>query len=89
LIVMRRPREQDLFEDRSPYRYHAIASNRPSRISSSRMWGGIQSLVGYSNSTNWVLSDDISYSLQYQPAGEGRVIRGQGGRSISKHFYYG
>ena len=28
LIVMRRPREQDLFEDKSPYRYHAIASNR-------------------------------------------------------------
>jgi hypothetical protein len=22
-IVMRRPREQDLFEDKSPYRYHA------------------------------------------------------------------
>jgi hypothetical protein len=22
LIVMRRPREQDLFEDKSPYRYH-------------------------------------------------------------------
>ena len=29
LIVLRRPREQDLFEDKSLYRYHAIASNRP------------------------------------------------------------
>jgi hypothetical protein len=28
LIVMRRPQEQDLFEDKAPYRYHAIASNR-------------------------------------------------------------
>src|SRR6516225_7771447 len=28
LIVLRRPREQDLFEDKSLYRYHAIASNR-------------------------------------------------------------
>ena len=28
LIVLRRPREQDLFEDNGPYRYHAIASNR-------------------------------------------------------------
>jgi hypothetical protein len=31
LIVMRRPQEQDLFDpDKAPYRYHAIASNRPS-----------------------------------------------------------
>jgi hypothetical protein len=28
LIVLRRPREQDLFDDNRPYRYHAIASNR-------------------------------------------------------------
>jgi Transposase DDE domain group 1 len=28
LVVMRRPLEQDLFEEKSPYRYHAIASNR-------------------------------------------------------------
>ncbi|MBU6298189.1 MAG: IS1380 family transposase [Alphaproteobacteria bacterium] len=28
LIVLRRPVEQDLFEDKGPYRYHAIASNR-------------------------------------------------------------
>jgi hypothetical protein len=28
LLVMRRAREQDLFEDHAPYRYHAIASNR-------------------------------------------------------------
>lgn len=28
LIVMRRPRDQDLFEEKSPWRYHAIASNR-------------------------------------------------------------
>jgi hypothetical protein len=30
LIVMRRPQEQDLFEpNKAPYRYHAVASNRP------------------------------------------------------------
>ena len=29
LIVLQRPREQNLFEDKSLYRYHAIASNRP------------------------------------------------------------
>ena len=28
LIVVRHPRDLDLFEDKSPYRYHAIASNR-------------------------------------------------------------
>ncbi len=28
LVAMRRPREQDLFEEQSPSRYHAIASNR-------------------------------------------------------------
>ncbi|WP_036255417.1 transposase [Methylocapsa acidiphila] len=28
LIVVRRAREQDWFEDHAPYRYHAIASNR-------------------------------------------------------------
>jgi hypothetical protein len=28
LIVVRRPRDQDLFEEQSPWRYHAVASNR-------------------------------------------------------------
>ena len=28
LIVVRHPRDLDLLEDKSPYRYHAIASNR-------------------------------------------------------------
>ena len=37
LIVMRRPREQDLFEDKSPYRYHAIASNRANEDAAATM----------------------------------------------------
>ena len=28
LLVMRRPRDQDLFEEKSPWRYHVVASNR-------------------------------------------------------------
>jgi hypothetical protein len=28
LIVMRRPRDQDLFEEQSPWRHPAIAGNR-------------------------------------------------------------
>jgi CRP-like cAMP-binding protein len=37
LIVMRRPREQDLFEEKSPYRYHAIASNRANEDAAATM----------------------------------------------------
>lgn len=37
LIVMRRPREQDLFEDKSPWRTHAIASNRANEDAAATM----------------------------------------------------
>ena len=37
LIVMRRPRDQDLFEEQSPWRYHAIASNRENEDAAATM----------------------------------------------------
>ena len=37
LIVMRRPQEQDLFENTAPYRYHAIASNRANEDAAATM----------------------------------------------------
>jgi hypothetical protein len=37
LIVIRRPREQDLFEEKSPWRYHAVASNRDNEDAAATM----------------------------------------------------
>lgn len=37
LIVMRRPRDLDLFEEKSPWRYHAIASNRDNEDAATTM----------------------------------------------------
>src|SRR5450830_338035 len=49
LVVMRRAREQDVFGDHAPYRYHAIASNRSDEDAQATMeWysrrGGIHAL---------------------------------------------
>ena len=37
LIVVRRPRDQDLFEEQSPWRYHAVASNRDNEDAAATM----------------------------------------------------
>ena len=37
LIVVRRPRDQDLFEEQSPWRYHAVASNRDNEDATATM----------------------------------------------------
>ena len=46
LVVMRRPREQDLFEEQSPWRYHAIASNRENEDAATTMewWALLKTL---------------------------------------------
>jgi hypothetical protein len=37
LIIVRRPRDQDLFEEQSPWRYHAVASNRDNEDAAATM----------------------------------------------------
>ena len=64
LIVMRRPREQDLFEDKSPYRYHAIAGNRANEHAAAAMErhsrrGGA--------SENRIQDLKIGFGMEYMP----------------------
>jgi hypothetical protein len=66
LIVMRRPREQDLFEDRSPYRYHAIASNRPNEDAAATMeWYSQRGDA----SENRIKDLKIGFGMEYMPCG--------------------
>jgi len=66
LIVMRHPREQDLFEDKSPYRYHAIASNRPNEDAAATMeWYCKRGDA----SENRIKDLKIGFGMEYMPCG--------------------
>jgi hypothetical protein len=66
LIVMRRPLEPDLFGDKSPYRYHAIASNRVDEDAAATM-------AWYSKrgdaSENRIKDLKIDFGMEYMPCG--------------------
>ena len=66
LTVMRHPREQDLFEDKSPYRYHAIASNRPNEDAAATMeWYCKRG----DTSENRIKDLKIGFGMEYMPCG--------------------
>lgn len=71
LIVMRRPREQDLFEEKSPlgwqkWRYHAIASNRCNEDAAATMeWYGKRGDC----SENRIKDLKIGFAMERMPCG--------------------
>jgi hypothetical protein len=66
LIVMRRLLEPDLFEDKSPYRYHAIASNRENEDAAATMeWYSRRG----DNSENRIKDLKIGFGMEYMPCG--------------------
>jgi Transposase DDE domain group 1 len=66
LIVSRRPREQDLFEDNGPYRYHAIASNRADEDAATTMqWYCKRGDA----SENRIKDLKIGFGMEYMPCG--------------------
>jgi hypothetical protein len=66
LIVMRRAQQQDLFEDRSPYRYHTIASNRPNEDAAATMeWHSQRGDA----SENRIKDLKIGFGMEYMPCG--------------------
>jgi hypothetical protein len=66
LIVMRRPRDQDLFEERSPWRYHAIASNRENEDAATTMeWYSKRG----DHSENRIKELKIGFGMDYMPCG--------------------
>jgi hypothetical protein len=66
LIVMRRPRDQDLFEEKSPWRYHAIASNRENE-------DAVITMEWYSKrgdaSENRIKDLKLGFGMDYMPCG--------------------
>ena len=66
LIVLRRPREQDLFEDKSPYHYHAIASSRANEDAAATMEWYSQRGDG---SENRIKDLKIGFGMEYMPCG--------------------
>lgn len=66
LVVMRRPREQDLFEEQSPFRYHAIASNRADEDAATTMeWYSKRG----DHSENRIKDLKIGFGMDYMPCG--------------------
>ena len=66
LIVMRRPRDQDLFEEQSPWRYHAIASNRDNEDAAATMeWYCKRGDA----SENRIKELKIGFGMEYMPCG--------------------
>jgi hypothetical protein len=66
LIVMRRPCDQDLFEEKSPYRYHAIASNRENEDAQATMeWYCKRGDA----SENRIKDLKIGFGMEYMPCG--------------------
>jgi hypothetical protein len=66
LIVMRCPQDQDLFEDKSPYRYHAIASNCPDEDAAATMeWYSQRSDA----SENRIKDLKVGFGMKYMPCG--------------------
>jgi hypothetical protein len=66
LIVIRRPRDQDLFEEKSPWRYHAVASNRDNE-------GAAATMEWYSKrgdaSENRIKDLKIGFGMDSMPCG--------------------
>jgi hypothetical protein len=66
LIVMRRPRDQDLFEEKSPWRYHAVASNRENEDAPATMeWYSKRGDA----SENRIKDLKIGFGMDYMPCG--------------------
>ena len=66
LIVMRRAQEQDLFESGSPWRYHAIASNRTNEDAATTMeWYSQRGDA----SENRIKDLKIGFGMDYMPCG--------------------
>ena len=66
LIVLRRPREPDLFEDKSLHRYHAIASNRPNEDAAFTMeWYSQRGDA----SENRIKDLKVGFGMEYMPCG--------------------
>lgn len=66
LIVMRRAREQDLFEESSPWRYHAIASNRDNEDAAVTMqWYSKRG----DNSENRIKELKLGFGMDSMPCG--------------------
>ena len=66
LIVVRHPRDLDLFEDKSPYRYHAIASNRVDEDAAATMeWYSKRGDTG----ENRIKDLKIGFGMEYVPCG--------------------
>jgi hypothetical protein len=66
LIVMRRPRDQDLFEEKSPWRYHAVASNRENEDAAATMeWYSKRGDA----SENRIKELKIGFGMDYMPCG--------------------
>ena len=64
LIVMRLPRDQDLFEEKSPRRYHAVASNREKEYAATTVeW---YSKRGHA-SENRITELKIGFGMDYMP----------------------
>ena len=66
LIVMRRAMDQDLFEDKGPYRYHAIASNREGEDAATTMqWYSKRGDA----SENRIKDLKIGFGMEHMPCG--------------------
>src|ERR1035437_3753335 len=66
LIVVRRPRDQDLFEEQSPWRYHAVASNRDNEDAAATMqWYSKRGDA----SENRIKELKIGFGMDYMPCG--------------------
>jgi hypothetical protein len=66
LIVLRRPQEQDLFENTQPYRYHAIASNRANEDAAATMAWYCQRGDA---SENRIKDLKIGFGMEHMPCG--------------------
>jgi len=66
LIVLRRPREQGLFEAHAPYRYHAIASNRRNEDAAATMAWYCQRGDA---SENRIKDLKIGFGMEHMPCG--------------------
>ncbi len=64
LIVVRHPRDLDLFEDKSPYRYHAIASNRVDEDAAATMeWYSKRGDTSENRIKDWDMSKGLLAAL--------------------------
>jgi hypothetical protein len=84
LVVMRRPREQDLFEEQSPFRYHAIASNRADEDAATTMeWYSKRG----DHSENRIKDLKIGFGMDYMPCGDSTPTRCSFHRRADHNLY--